>query len=204
MSKLKKRSSRPSSRPVSKRPKYTYPKLTEEERENRRYWREEKKRVKESNKEVRANHRREMKVLNLMKKQDVLYHHHSSEDSLLSSINTAIQLIKEQNKENIELNRDEYYDEKYITDVSQKYDPYIWNYQDGNTLPLCQFGCIWSSVDGFTSIYDVPLDGTYRFHIYDSGQRGLGSFNRITATKIETKVIPPKVNPGAFPPVTAN
>lgn len=189
---------------MSKKSLYKRPKLTEEEKENNRYWREVKRNIKEGNKEVRANHRREIKVLNLMKKQDVLYHHHSSKDSSMGSIKSALQLIKEQNTKNIELNRDEYHDERSITDVSTEYDPYIWNYQDSNTLPRCQFGCIWSSVDDFNSIYDVPLDGTYKFHIYDSGQRGLGSFNRITATKVEVEVEAPYVNPGALIPITAN
>ena len=60
------------------------------------------------------------------------------------------------------------------------------------------------SSDEFESIYDVPLDGSYIFSIFDSGQRGLGSFNYIRVTKTENEIIVPYVNPGAFPPITIN
>ena len=73
-------------------------------------------------------------------------------------------------------------------------------FEDRNGV-LSLFGNIWRNNE-FETIYDVPLDGTYIFYIYDSGQRGLGSCNIITASKKDSINIP-YVNSGSFPPIKA-
>jgi hypothetical protein len=149
-------------------------------KEHAEYDRQERK----AKRELNANLRREKKILTYMKKNDVLYYHHDRSDSSMKQIESALKSVKDGNYE--------------------EYDSYIWNRQgEGNSyMPLCQFHNIYRAVDGFDTIYDVPLDGTYQFHIYDSGQRGLGSFNYITATKVEEEVAVPFVNPGGFPQIT--
>ena len=176
------------------------PKLTEQERaerkQNKIYDQQRKAENKAytiQHKQNKKNHKREIAVLEFMKKTDVLYCHHGRQDSTLEQIKTQLQIMKTKRPDG-------------SLPGHSVYHPYIWNHQgEGNNhIPRCQFGCIFSSNE-FDSIYDVPLDGTYKFHIYDSGQRGLGSFNRITVTKMEVTPIIPKVNPGAFPfPITAN
>jgi hypothetical protein len=163
------------------------PEQREERKRNIQYDRERRKEEKEEKARERQRKldcKRELAVLKFMLSTDVLHHHHGQKDSTIKQIKEQIALVKE-------------------TGTHVKYDPYIWNYQgEGkNTLPRCQFGQIWSSSE-FESIYDVPLDGTYRFHSYDSGQRGLGSFNYITATKVLEEVKVSYVNPGAIIPIT--
>ncbi len=78
--------------------------------------------------------------------------------------------------------------------------------KDGEFLEYNQYsllGCHFSSRE-FSSINQVPLDGTHRFEIYDSGERGLGAFRRMTAVKVEEKFQAPYVNPGAIVPITAD
>lgn len=146
--------------------------------------RKEEKLEKQRLKLLKLNNKREITVLKFMLKNDVLYYHHGEADSMKKEIEKQLTLMKE--------GKD-----------FQEYHPYIWNYQgEGkNYLSRCKLGCIFSSSE-FDEIYDVPLDGTYRFEIYDSGERGLGSFNRITAKKVEEPVKVPYVNPGAIIPIT--
>ena len=134
--------------------------------------------------EQKQNNKHELNILKFMLKNDVMYFHHGSSESMKKTIQKQIDYL---------IKREEH----------TEYDPYIWNYygKGKNRMSLCLLGCLWS---GPGTIYDVPLDGTYKFHIYDSGQRGLGSFNRITATKVENAVVVPHVDPGAFIPITAN
>lgn len=171
--------------------KYKAPKLSAEEkleRAQRRQWdkedRERLKLEKSRQREQKQANKIELAILNFMLKTDVLYYHHGRSESMKNTIKSKIESVKE-------------------TGRNTEYDPYIWNYQgEGkNYMPKCQMGNIFSSSD-FDTIYEVPLDGTYIFSIFDSGQRGLGSFNRITATKVEKQFNAPYVNPGAFPPVT--
>jgi hypothetical protein len=83
-----------------------------------------------------------------------------------------------------------------------EYDNYGWNW--GVSHPgLSLLGCIWSHRD-FDDIYDVPLDGSHIFYVYDSGDRGCGSRSRITAKLAEKETVVPFVNPGALIPITAN
>lgn len=142
-------------------------------------------------------------VLSYMKKTDVLYYHHGKSESIMPKILKALDSLK--------LREGHYGDTVYFRIKDKEislprhdaYHPYIWNYQgEGrNYLPKCQFECIWRGP--FESIYDVPLDGSYIFSIYDSGQRGLGSFDGITATKVTEKVYVPHVEPGGYPQITA-
>jgi hypothetical protein len=166
--------------------KQTSPKLSAEEKESRAYWRAENKRQREYDKLNRFNLRRELNILKFMLQTDVKDHHHGRAHSTVARIKDALERVKTSGK-------------------YSQYDPYIWNRQgEGkNYMPVCQFHCIFSHKD-FDSIYDVPLDGTYHFQIYDSGERGLGSFNRITAIKVEEPVYVPFVNPGALIPITSN
>ena len=119
-----------------------------------------------------------------MEKTDVLYYHHNQNESLKLLIREKIISIKQTNEH-------------------EEYNPYICDYQNSNYMGKCLLGNIFSSSE-FKTIYDVPLDGTYIFSVYDSGARGLGSFNRITVTKIEKEFKAPFVNPGAIIPITAN
>ena len=136
--------------------------------------REEKRQAKEK----RLNLQREKAVLKFMSKTGVLFHHHGLSDSLKEEIEKRLKRIQENG-----------------------------NYQEYNQykglLPLSQLGCLFSSKE-FQSVYDVPLDGTYKFEVYDSGERGLGSFRRMTVIKVEEKFQAPYVNPGAIIPITAN
>lgn len=136
--------------------------------------REEKRQAKEK----KLNLRREKSILKLMLKTGVLFHHHGRSDSLKEEIKKRLRLIEENGSH-------------------QEYNQYK------GCMPLSQLGCIFNSRE-FHSIYDVPLDGTYKFEVYDSGQRGLGAFRIITAVKIEEKFQAPYVNPGAIIPITAN
>lgn len=135
-------------------------------------------------KEHKVNVRRELKLLKFMLKTDVLNHHHGRSESMRDAIEKQIAYLKTRDKHT-------------------EYDPYYWNYSEGGTsqMPLCFLGCL-PSISGFDSIYDVPLDGSYVFYIYDSGQRGLGSYNRIACKLAAIEVSIPKVNPGALIPIT--
>jgi hypothetical protein len=149
-----------------------------------RRWRQEQREIKKQAREQKRLNKRELDILNFMMKTDVRFYHHQYHESMRKTIKGLIDGMKDDPKHN-------------------KYHPYIWNYQgEGhNYLPKSQMECIWSSRE-FETIYDVPLDGTYVFQIYDSGERGLGSFNRITAVKVDETPIVPKVNPGGMPPIT--
>lgn len=168
--------------------------LTPEEREKEKlakarkkedeYWR--KKNIKDAklaDKKFNSEKKRELKLLKFMLKTDVLYHHHGKQDSSVKTIKSRIERIKERNK-------------------YTEYDPYGWNW-DLSYPGLSLLGCIWSS-SFFESIYDVPLDGSYIFYIYDSGERGSGSKNRMTAKKVDVAPYVPYVNPGAIIPITAS
>lgn len=169
------------------------PKLTKEEQayeKQRREWaREDRaalKREKEAQRLLKANAKRELAILDYMLKTDMKYHHHGREDSMIQQIKEAINAIKTDPK-NFKI-----------------YDPYVWNRlgEGNNYLPACHFGNLWSRSNDFDTIYEVPLDGSYRFYTYDSGQRGIGSFHYISCKKIEEVITVPKVNPGGFPPIT--
>jgi len=151
------------------------------DKENRQYEKEAKAKAKVQKAEVK----KALLVLKFMLKSDVLYHHHGYSDSLKETIKRAITKLKD-------------------SGCATEYNPYIWNYQGegNNRMPICQLGNIFSGK--FDCIYDVPLDGSYKFEVYDSGQRGLGSFDRITAIEVEQDFKAPHVNPGGFPPTTAN
>ncbi len=181
--------------------------LTPEQKEQRKKearWRKEDAIENKQQKALLRDHKAKLAkakaVLLYMKKTDVLYHHHSQSDSMMKDIIKALDSLKQPNRNTVTFRIDgEYKDYPR----HNEYNSYIWNYQgEGNNyLPICQFGCIWRGP--FDTIYDVPLDGSYRFSIYDSGQRGLGSFNGITATPVEKPVNIPKVSPGSIIPITA-
>lgn len=160
------------------------------ERASDRAWRkldrENKKIERERVKADKALLKKELEVLNFMLKNDVIYYHHNQQESMIPSIKKVIEILKS----------------KDLTDI-KKYHPYIWNHQgEGNNYMLrSQLDNIFSSGE-FKSIHDVPLDGTYKFTIKDSGQRGLGSFDYMYAEPVEAEVKVPYVNPGGFPPIS--
>lgn len=163
------------------------PEALEEYRSNQRWKKEERQRERERKEKEKAHKilvQRELSVLQFMLSNGLLYYHHSQADSLEHRVKEAIEQAKE--------------------GQTQVYDPYIWNRQgEGNNyLPLCQFGKIWIH-DQFDSIYDVPLDGTWQFYGYDSGERGLGAFHRISAHETGNPPYVPRVQPGGIPQITA-
>lgn len=180
--------------------------LTPEELERRKTearWRREDairdREVKAEMKEHKAILAKAKAVLSYMKKTDVLYHHHGRSDSMMSSIISALDSLKHCDRDSkrftikykdIELPR------------HNEYHSYYWNYNSAQSsyMPKAQLGCLWYGP--FDTIYDVPLDGTYTFYIYDSGSRGLGSMNHISAKLTEKETVVPYVNPGAIIPIT--
>lgn len=183
------------------------PEKQEEIRLNRIYdkqKREEDKQVKRDIKEYKLMLKKTLDILLFMKRTDVKFYHHKQAESQMDKICKAIEHLKQKdcttsgNTKCFRING-----EYKCLPAYDQYDPYIWNYQGQgkNRLPICQFGCIWKGP--FDSIYDVPLDGSYVFSIYDSGQRGLGSFNGITATRVNEVVEVPEVSPGSIIPKTA-
>lgn len=155
--------------------------FNKESNKNRRAYEKEQK-LKE--KELKVNIKRELNILKFMLKNDVFYHHHGRKDSMKKTIQNCIDKIK-------------------VVNNWQEYNAYIWNYfgQGKNMMSISLMGNLFDSRE-FNNIYEVPLDGTYTFIIYDSGHRGSGSFDYIKPIKIETKFNAPKVNPGGFPPIT--
>ena len=155
-----------------------------EEAASRRAWKADLKLQKDFERWQKKAIKQELSILKFMKRTGVEYHHHGRHEMV--NIDSSIKYIKEEQR-------------------ATEYNSYYWNYSpDGSSqMPVALLGCLFSSSE-FNSIYDVPLDGTYRFQIYDSGQRGLGSFNRITAVKQEEEAYVPYVNPGAIIPITAN
>lgn len=167
-------------------------KETPEERQYRldsaRWRREDRAAEKERKAEERlhkANMKREIKLMEYMLKVGVGYHHHGRVDDMDDEIREHIKRMK--------------------TDDNPHwlvYDPYFWNHNANQSsyTSRCLLGNLWDRSCGFDSIYDVPLDGTYRFVISDSGQRGLGSYNYMEAVRVEQEFKAPTVNPGAFRP----
>ena len=156
------------------------------DRESDRYWKNEQKEQKAFQTDLKKKIRHELEVLKFMLKTDVFDHHHNRVDSRKVEIIAAITKVKDKN-------------------IYQEYHPYVWNrYGEGkNYMSICLFSNLWSSSE-FDTIYDVPLDGSYIFYSYDSGERGLGSFGRMSAKKVEQETRVPFVNPGALIPITVN
>lgn len=121
---------------------------------------------------AKKNNKRELLILNFMKKTDVFYHHHNSKESLKKQVLYQIDVIKKANSV-----------VDYVEDVHEGYVGYSNSYTSRSLL-----GNSWRS-DEFETIYDVPLDGTYHFHVFDSGQRGLGSINGITCHKKAKEIV---------------
>jgi len=150
---------------------------------DRKAWKKHEREEKRQATEARKLITRERKILTFMKKTKVEYHHHSKVDII--DITPHLEKLKR-------------------NESHTSYDSYYWNHSGGSSqMPIALLGFLWSSSD-FDSMYDVPLDGSYKFQCYDSGQRGLGSFGRITAVKVEEEAYVPFVNPGALIPITAN
>jgi hypothetical protein len=181
-----------------------YNRRTKEEVKENKERRAAMKKAKERIREVKIQYKRELSILNYMLKNDVLYYHHNKSESMRHTIEKTIALLKESYEE-----LKPYLQEVTnpwdfgIKDIHTKYHPYVWNRlgEGNNYLPLCHFENLFNS-NTFKSIYDVPLDGTYEFYIYDSGERGLGAFHYITCKRIENKIHIPFVNPGALPQIT--
>jgi len=169
-----------------------YKKLSPEEkadiksnREHDKYMREREKEQKAFKKQQKILNKRELLILEFMLKSGVLYYHHGKSTPMEAEIKKQISKIKEG------------FDWK-------EYNPYIWNYQGqgNNYMSRCLLGNLYTSgKTNFATIYDVPLDGTYKFVITDSGQRGSGSFDYIKPVLVSETVEVPYVNPGAFPPI---
>lgn len=153
-------------------------------------WEAESRKRSAAEKAAKVQHnkkiKREKTLLKFMLKNDVLSYHHGQADSKLKEIKIQLDILTKRN-------------------TYREYDPYVWNRlgEGNNHLPLSHMGCLWRSNE-FETIYDVPLDGSYTFYIYDSGERGLGSFSRITACKKGENPFVPKVNPGGIPQITAD
>ncbi len=144
------------------------------------------KKKKRESRLAKNNNKRELSILNFMKKTDVLYHHHKSNESLRKQILHHIDVIKKENSV-----------DGYVNDVHKE----LYNSYTGY-ISRSLLGNSWRS-DEFETIYDVPLDGTYHFHVFDSGQRGLGSINGITCHKVEDDVVLPKIDVGGIIQITA-
>jgi hypothetical protein len=189
--------------------KHGYPKgyFSKMEKERRASDRALKKEIANLAKEFNESYRKEMRILKFQLRNGLEYYHHSTSNSVKDSVKNAINILSGIRKEYLAKKKE--IDDPYCDIVPRRahlmYDPYVWNRlgEGKNYLPLCQHGSLWSHSE-FETIYDVPLDGTYQFYIYDSGERGLGSFNRITCKRVEEKTEIPVVNPGAMPPITAN
>jgi len=148
--------------------------------------RERQKQNKVYDKQMREDQKRELAILEFMVKTDVLYYHHGRSESMAGKAKSQITKIKKTGR----------YDER---------NSYIWNYygEGNNTMSRSLLGNLFNSGStDFETIYDVPLDGTYKFVVWDSGQRGLGSFDYIKPVKVEEQVKVPYVSPGAFPPIS--
>lgn len=145
-------------------------KETPEEKKYRQELKAYRRQEKEKEQEYKKKLSRELKVLRFMKKTDVLYYHHGTSESMMKRIEKGIQMITKGH---------------FGARVYTEYHPYYWNYSPNKSseMPLSYLGCLFNS--SFETIYDVPLDGTYIFEIRDSGERGLGSFDRIFAKKVQ-------------------
>lgn len=164
------------------------PEELEQYKRNKQYDRERRQEEKDNKKAEIQNKKdvkREIALLTYMLKNDTRYHHHGTSDDLSKEIKDAIEYAKQNTKWKV-------------------YNNYIWNYygEGYNYMSLSLLGKLWQGKGEFETIYDVPLDGTYQFYSYDSGNRGLGSFHYITWKKKETEVNAPKVNPGGIIPIT--
>jgi hypothetical protein len=141
------------------------------------------KQIKQHQREQKNMFAEEQRIIQFMKKTGVEYHHHSKKDLI-----DMKPILKELNRQ------------KPIFKTADGPTDY-WATFHGRGLALLD--CNWSSSE-FETIYDVPLDGTYIFQIYDSGHRGYGSKNNITAIETGRQPYVPYVNPGAIIPITAN
>jgi hypothetical protein len=145
---------------------------------------------------VRKHHLRKTKLivksqialLEYMLKNETYWYHHGTRDLMTEDITERINKMKESLKEN---------------PVYKEYHPYIWNYygQGKNYMLMTLLGHLWTSRE-FKSINSVPLDGTYYFYCYDSGQRGSGSFHYMSAARVGEGPAVPFVNPGGIPQIT--
>jgi len=164
------------------------PEALAEYKSNQKWAREERQRVKEEKARVKAQqvlNERELAILGYMVKSGTFYYHHGEADNMHPEIIKAMTYVME-NKKHTE------------------YNSYIWNYQGegNNDMSVSLFGKLWRHSD-FETIYDVPLDGTWIFYGYDSGERGSGSFHRMSAHPAGKPPYVPKVNPGGLPQITA-
>lgn len=187
--------------------------LTPEQKAERKLHAQYRKQDAERNRENRAEfkaHKTVLKkaiaVLTYMKKTDVLFHHHSRTDSMMSTIVSTLDSLKKPERDFIEFTvGTNYRDEKRVKLARHnEYNGYYWNYnsEKSSYMPKAQLGCLWYGP--FDTIYDVPLDGSYTFYMYDSGSRGLGTMNCISAKPTEKETVVPYVNPGAIIPITAH
>jgi hypothetical protein len=178
---------------MSKSGKHKRLKLSKEERERQRASREHDRQLKKDAKEIMALLRREHKLLRFMRKTRVLYYHHGRADSLEKEIDKQLLAVKNA----IDCNRIMPFF-SLIRNEHSVYHPYVWNYYgEGNSrMSRSLLGRLWAGK--FDSIYDVPLDGSYIFYTYDSGQRGLGAFDYITAIEADKTPTINKPNPGSY------
>lgn len=144
----------------------------------RRYQREQEA----EEKAYRGLVKREVKILKFMLKSGVGYHHHGRVDMLDAKVKEQMTALQVPNPRwNV-------------------YEPYLWNYTADKRSynSRCLLGNLWDATEEFKTIYDVPLDGTYRLVVTDSGARGLGSYNYMKAVKVGEKFEAQEVDPGAF------
>jgi hypothetical protein len=144
-------------------------------KENDDYAKAQRKEIREAKKEKK----REIDILKFMKKTKVEHHHHGTTE-LIKELDILCAIASAEEGQLAT------YDYDAVT----------------RSVPMCQLGNLWNHED-FQSIYNVPLDGSYRFIVYDSGHRGCGARDYITAVSVTEKPKIPEVNPGGFPPITA-
>lgn len=133
--------------------------------------------------------KREIAILEYMLDSGIYHYHHGRRDSLEEAVQKRITRLKGSLKENPSY---------------KEYHNYIWNYNSDRSsyMYYSLLHCLWRS-SIFKRIHQVPLDGTYVFYTYDAGERGGGSFNRISVHKADEPPYVPNVNPGGFPPITS-
>ena len=137
-----------------------------------------------------------------------MYHHHSTADSMKNNILERIETFKIKDDGIVVVSgKKRTRKPKNAIDpnaIHTEYDSYVWNrYGEGNNhMSKSLLGKLWRHGE-FETIYDVPLDGTYIFQAYDAGERGCGSFGRITAIKVDEAPKVPFVDPGAIGGITA-
>lgn len=133
--------------------------------------REEERRSRKARRETDRLYKRELAILRFMKKTGVSISHYGKVDNFDEVVKSKLERLYK--------SRLSAHPESTI--IHQEYNEYT------KFMPLCHLGCKWDG-EPFKTIYDVPLDGSYVFYVYDSGERGLGAFHRISAIESNKEI----------------